>query len=659
MINDRGISPIIALVLLIAITITAGVSVYFWMEGTATKHPTPVAPSPVVINPAGNGKVLVANLGQRPINASALRISDPGLSIVCEKKVIPPGEQTLCTIVGQTGKEVVTVYGEGTGSATLEITGTTEGSNAIKEWYSGYANWAYRQKIIVYGSGTDYQIRIDLNSSNVGPHFDWNNQGIRFTYVDSSGNEEAIPYWIEYWNSTEERGIIWIRAPEIKSSTIVYMYYGNPDATSESNTNQVFIDDIPGLVGFWDFDEGSGNIVHDKSGYGNDGTAYFYYILNISNCESLDNWSGDDLSLNSTNKAEGNYSIIDTIHAPTDKYYNITYNPSEVINLTDTDAIGFYIKTNISFKDDFKSKRLYVYDTNGNYGYWELDYNHWFSGIWFPVFDNGYWYRQEYGYTYYSGTSGANPDLSKIDKIVFAFEPNTTRVTSDFYVGLDWVYARKPITPNWENDTNGNGYLYFSGVDDCVKVPYSDILNTAYNLTAISIISLNPRGPVIAKDMIWSSSSGWGLGINSRYNNPYTGRVNTGREYFDIKNGSSLQEVTYNLSLGSGWHTIFGIANKTNVTLGYDDAMLEQVSRNVNSTSSSNGIVIGRGDYAWMDFFHGGIREIALLNRSVPLRKVYETHDYYAFATPDYKGHLLVRRGYVLPNAELGEEEKL
>jgi len=34
------------------------------------------------------------------------------------------------------------------------------------------------------------------------------------------------------------------------------------------------LDPHPGLVGWWRFDEGAGNIVSDSSGHGNDGTIY-------------------------------------------------------------------------------------------------------------------------------------------------------------------------------------------------------------------------------------------------------------------------------------------------------------------------------------------------------------------------------------------------
>ena len=60
--------------------------------------------------------------------------------------------------------------------------------------------------------------------------------------------ESEINYWIE--NFTNESAIIWVKVPFIPktSNTTIYMYYGNPSATSESNGDAVFkfFDDFEG-----------------------------------------------------------------------------------------------------------------------------------------------------------------------------------------------------------------------------------------------------------------------------------------------------------------------------------------------------------------------------------------------------------------------------
>ncbi len=114
----RGMSPIVAVVLLIAISVIAAVGIYYWSAGLATKQPTPEKPIPIVANPIGGGKLLVANLGQESVNTSTLKTSDPNLQLVCESPTIEPGKQVLCYVSGSTDKTFV-IYGEGIASTTV------------------------------------------------------------------------------------------------------------------------------------------------------------------------------------------------------------------------------------------------------------------------------------------------------------------------------------------------------------------------------------------------------------------------------------------------------------------------------------------------------------------------------------------------------------
>ncbi|RLF66849.1 MAG: hypothetical protein DRN30_01385 [Thermoplasmata archaeon] len=67
------------------------------------------------------------------------------------------------------------------------------------------------------------------------------------TQIDS---EAKLPYWIENWDSANQQATIWVKVPSIPASgtATIYMYYGNPDATSESNGDEVFdfFDDFDG-----------------------------------------------------------------------------------------------------------------------------------------------------------------------------------------------------------------------------------------------------------------------------------------------------------------------------------------------------------------------------------------------------------------------------
>ena len=72
----KGISPIVAVVLLIAIAVIAAVGLYFWVGGLATKQPTPSTPGTITAICSGTNRVItVSNTGTETIDASTLLVS--------------------------------------------------------------------------------------------------------------------------------------------------------------------------------------------------------------------------------------------------------------------------------------------------------------------------------------------------------------------------------------------------------------------------------------------------------------------------------------------------------------------------------------------------------------------------------------------------------
>jgi len=146
-------------------------------------------------------------------------------------------------------------------------------STASASWWN--VNWKYRREITitnVNGTYTDYQVLVQLNSSNFNfSHAQENGSDIRFV---ASDDETLLNHWIEVWNSTNQSAKIWVNVSEVTEGTKIFMYYGNENASDASNVNATFIRVIDGVVGAWHFDEGEGNIAHDTSGEGNDGTIY-------------------------------------------------------------------------------------------------------------------------------------------------------------------------------------------------------------------------------------------------------------------------------------------------------------------------------------------------------------------------------------------------
>jgi hypothetical protein len=123
---------------------------------------------------------------------------------------------------------------------------TQEYSAFWKAWWN--SSWTKRQPLTVTNNTatelTDYQIQIDVEyDSDMQSDFD----DLRFI----SSSDVELSYWIES-KTDEVSAVVWVKVDSIPASdsTVVYMYYGNPSASSTSNGDNTFIffDDFDGLA---------------------------------------------------------------------------------------------------------------------------------------------------------------------------------------------------------------------------------------------------------------------------------------------------------------------------------------------------------------------------------------------------------------------------
>ena len=145
----------------------------------------------------------------------------------------------------------------------------------VKPSFAWLSGWSYRQPINISntaGDLTNFQVRIDLNSSNVGSSFDWSSNGsdIRFT----NSTDDLLNFWIENWNSTGQEATIWVNVTSLpnNTNTTIYIYYGNSEATSKSNGTETFIffDDFEsGDFSKWDIHEARWSITSSTVKEGN------------------------------------------------------------------------------------------------------------------------------------------------------------------------------------------------------------------------------------------------------------------------------------------------------------------------------------------------------------------------------------------------------
>ncbi|MGY5876948.1 MAG: DUF2341 domain-containing protein, partial [Candidatus Thorarchaeota archaeon] len=115
------------------------------------------------------------------------------------------------------------------------------------EWLSGYK---YRRHHIVVGeptTGVNYQIRMTFHYGNLSIYSehvycdykcrsDFND--IRITSRDGI---TVLDHWIQE-RVEADYAIFWIRVTEaIDESTLIYVYYGNPNATDQSDVENTFL----------------------------------------------------------------------------------------------------------------------------------------------------------------------------------------------------------------------------------------------------------------------------------------------------------------------------------------------------------------------------------------------------------------------------------
>ncbi len=98
------------------------------------------------------------------------------------------------------------------------------------------ANWKKRKSVTLNnpaGTQTDYPVRIVVNFE---PNMADNFNDIRFT---NQAGDTGFSYYKSHWVS-RDKAYFWIKAPSLPSgNTEIYMYYGNPSATSLSGPDGI------------------------------------------------------------------------------------------------------------------------------------------------------------------------------------------------------------------------------------------------------------------------------------------------------------------------------------------------------------------------------------------------------------------------------------
>jgi len=255
--SRKGVSPVIAILLLIVLAVAAATIIYVWSYGyishaqSQTEKGTKATSQKVKIDAlyvSGTKiQVYLRNTGESKIIIDKIFVDKGGkalyvLDVENGPLTVNPGEVVIVN---------ATLPSELPGGGYTIKIGSQGGVVASAPYYStgkytstSMAGWKYKREItITENSGstlTNYQVKIELTPTN----FDYshaNSDGSDIRFTDSDGKTQ-LSYWIEKWDPTGT-SIIWVKVPSIPASSTktIYMYYGNPSASSTSSGDSTFI----------------------------------------------------------------------------------------------------------------------------------------------------------------------------------------------------------------------------------------------------------------------------------------------------------------------------------------------------------------------------------------------------------------------------------
>ena len=131
-------------------------------------------------------------------------------------------------------------------------------------WYNFL--WYYRVPITVTNNGTavsNYQLKMTVNyvTGDSWKPTKMNSDFSDLIFIDSTGTN-AIPYWVESYTASTS-AVVWVKIPSIAATgtnTTIYMYYGNPAATTASSGSSTFafFDDFDNGTSQWTLNAGTG-----------------------------------------------------------------------------------------------------------------------------------------------------------------------------------------------------------------------------------------------------------------------------------------------------------------------------------------------------------------------------------------------------------------
>jgi flagellin-like protein len=244
--NDKALSPVVASIILIAVVVAVSIAATTWMgsmsfnfmevdELRITDHSWASDVSYVDLT--------VKNLGTSSVTIGEVEVNDVtagDVMFVSGDSTLDAGETAILRVIQSFTSSQKYEFTIATASSTkfVYVATSSSSSESSEIWYNPH--WLKRKAVTIDNNLNPddlagYQIQLNVPyDSDMNPDF----SDLRFT---DSDEQTLIPYWVESYVPSVS-AVVWVKVPAIPASSTetIYMYYGNPSATSESNPDDTF-----------------------------------------------------------------------------------------------------------------------------------------------------------------------------------------------------------------------------------------------------------------------------------------------------------------------------------------------------------------------------------------------------------------------------------
>jgi flagellin-like protein len=244
--NDKALSPVVASIILIAVVVAVSIAAATWMGSvsfTFMKVDELRVTSHSWASDTSHIDLTIKNFGTTSVSISEIEVNGvtaDSVSFFSGDETLEAGETTILRVTQSFAPSKKYEFTIITASATkiVHVAVASSSTETSEIWYN--PSWVRRKAVTIDNSLNlndlvDYQIMVDVQyDSDMSPDF----SDLRFT--DSNG-QTLISYWVESYVPSVS-AVVWVKVPSILASSteMIYMYYGNPSAPSESNPDDTF-----------------------------------------------------------------------------------------------------------------------------------------------------------------------------------------------------------------------------------------------------------------------------------------------------------------------------------------------------------------------------------------------------------------------------------